>query len=175
MDCWRVVYGFIGPYANCYKFKEVLIQLYHSLVEPYMTYCSLIFGCAFDSLILPLEIAQRKCIRVVCSANTRCSSGPLFISLETLKFRDIYKYQLGIYMYKNPQIGTPSNAIHSYQTRTSFLIPAFQRLLLTQRQSVSFQGPSLWNIIPSDIKDAPSLRNFKYKLKQYLILKYSSR
>ena len=139
-----------------------------------MNYCCLIFGGCYDSLIQPLEIAQRKCVRVMSCVDRQASSNPLFNNLEILKFKDIYKYQLGIYMHKNPQIGIQSSTIHNYRTRSSLLVPAFQRLELTQRQSVAFQGPSLWNVIPIEIRNSQSLSTFKHKLRKYLILQYCS-
>jgi len=154
--------------------RNVLIQLYHSIIEPYLNYCCLIFGGSYDSHLSPLEVAQRKCIRVICCVDQLTTSNPLFSILEILKFRDLYRYHLGIHMYKNPEIGIHSNTIHNYETRSSFIIPAFQRLVLSQRQSVAFQGPSLWNLIPNDVKEARSLAIFKSRYKKYLILQYSS-
>ena len=111
---------------------------------------------------------------MICCVDQVTSSNHLFGNLKILKFKELYKYHLGIYMYKNPEIGIHSSTIHNYETRSSFIVPAFQRLVLTQRQSVAFQGPSLWNSIPNDVKEARSLAIFKSRFRKYLILQYSS-
>lgn len=165
--------GIISKLAY-YVPKHVLLQLYHSLIEPYMNYCPLIFGNAYDCHVQPLEVAQRKCVRIISRVDFQFSSNPLFSDLKILKFKDIYLYQLGIYVFKNPQIGQTSQRFHDYNFRnSSAIIPVFQRLSLTQHQSVTFQGPSLWNSIPNSIRNKPSLNAFKFNFKKHLLSQYS--
>ena len=71
--------------------KNVLVNLYHSLIEPYLNYCPLIFGGAYNSHVLPLEVAQRKCVRVISRVDRYAHSNPLFANLGILKFSDVYK------------------------------------------------------------------------------------
>ena len=152
----------------------LLKNLYNSLIEPYLYYCSLIFGGAYDCHVHPLEVIQRRCVRVICRMDHRASSDPLFLNLKILKFKDLYKLQLGIYVYKNPQIIISSQTSHNYYTRnSSSLNPVFQRLTLTKRQSVTYQGPMIWNTISPDIKSKPSLRIFKNHYKKNLLEKYN--
>ena len=60
---------------------------------------------------------------------------------------------------------------HNYLTRSgsNFYTPTFQRLSLTQNQSLYFQVPNNWNIIPDDIKNSTSLNGFKRKYKNFLL------
>ena len=80
--------------------NDALISLYHSLIEPYLFYCSLCFGGGFPCHISTLEIAQRKCVRIIGNQNYNAHSNPIFHSLNLLKFSDIYKFNLRVYVYK---------------------------------------------------------------------------
>ena len=53
-------------------------------------------------------------------------------------------------------------------------IPSFQRLTLTQNQSIKFQAPANWNEIPNDIKTNRSTNSFKKNYKNFLISGYAS-
>ena len=75
--------------------KSVLINLYRTLIEPYLNYCPIIFGGAYSSHIQPLGVAQRKTVRIISRVNSQAHSNPLF-ALDVLKFNDLYKLQLGI-------------------------------------------------------------------------------
>ena len=152
--------------------KSVLVTLYHSLIEPYLNYCPIIFGGAYSSLIRPLEVAQRKSVRIISRANSQAHSNPLFACLGVLKFNDLYKIQLGIYTFKNFENFTLSSSTHNYYMRNSSFNPVFQRLTLTQRQSVAYQAPSNWNSIPLEIRNAPTLKTFKNRYKKYLVSLY---
>ena len=77
----------------------------------------------------PLEVAQKKCIRIIANVNPRTHSEPIFYDLDILKVRDVYKFNLGSYMFKNAGNYFSSISNHNYMTRsgTEFYVPAFQR------------------------------------------------
>ena len=94
---------------------------------------------------------------------------PLFSRFKILKFIDIYKFNLGVFMYKSEGRFLCN---HNVNTRNrNQAAPLFHRLTLTQH-SVTFKGPHFWNKLPQDIKDATSLPIFKKMLKIYLLNQY---
>ena len=113
--------------------KYVLINLYHSLIESYLNYCPIIFGGACITHLRPLEVAQRKCIRIICRVDWRSNTDHLFLNLKILKFRDIYRLHLGVHMYKNPDICSNLMINHDHNLRNPSLSRPYQRLTLTQR------------------------------------------
>ena len=119
-----------------------------------------------------LEIAQRKCIRVISNELPRALAESTFSRLKILKFRDIYKLNLGIFMYKYLDMFLQSRSSHRYDTRTgnNRLNPQFKRLSHTQRK---YQAPNNWNTISESIREAPSLEAFKRRYKQHLLGSYS--
>ena len=152
----------------------VLRQLYFAFIEPYLNDCVVCFGGAYDSHIKTLEIAQRKCIRVVGNQGVLSHCNPIFYRLKILKFKDLYNLNLGIYMFKHMSDFENNVVItHNYETRNrNAYIPEFQELTLTQRQSIRHQVPNNWNSIPENIRNSPSLFIFKRKYREYLLSSY---
>ena len=152
--------------------KTCLLKLYYSLVYPYLTYCILIWGSTYSSHLQPLVILQKKIVRVIHCKDYNSHTDPLFKESNLLKFHDIYKYFLGIYMFNRIHL-QEFNRNQSYETRNSSdLLPSFHRLT-TPQHSVSFTGPHLWNSIPSRLKNLQSLTTFKIEFKKFLISHYS--
>ena len=58
-------------------------------------------------------------------------------------------------MYNSDKTNYQSSHIHNTRHRTD-LIPTFQRTVKTQR-SLSYSGPTIWNQLPTDIKNSPTL------------------
>ena len=73
-----------------YKLKNVtnqkcLTSMYYSLVYPYLSYCSLVWGKAYDIHLKPLEIQQKRCLRIMNYKPFLEHTEPLFYSNEILK------------------------------------------------------------------------------------------
>ena len=152
-----------------------LIMIYRSLVECYFNYCILVYGNAFPSYTCHIEIAQKKCMRIISHSPPFSHSNPIFFYLKILKFKDIYRFNLGIYMHKNRDKFIQNLYNNPYSSRSGIhYAPTFQRLTLTQNQSLKYQVPLNWLQIPQSIRDTKSLKSFKYKYKSFLISSYSS-
>ena len=161
-----------------YKLRQylplrTLISVYRSLVESHLNYCNLIFGNAYETHIHALETAQKKCIRIIAKQQLQAHTNPFFSEMQLLKIKDIYKWNLGIYRFKHRNDFETNNGTHNTRSRQNYYRPIFQRLTLTQNQSIFFyQAPSNWNTIPEDIQNSPSVTLFKRKYKQFLLSKY---
>ena len=153
--------------------KTIITMLYYSLVYPYLTYCNLVWGRTYVSHLRPIEVLQKRCLRIMNNSAYRDHTKPLFFSNKLLQLDDIYKFRLGTYMYKNPLFLNSFSREHSHNTRArESLRPQFQRLTVCQH-SVSFQGPKLWNEIPLEIRDVEKTTIFKRLLKEHFISKYN--
>ena len=161
-----------------YKLKsylptETLVTIYYSLVYPYLNYCAMIWGGTSTSLIRPLEVLQKKCVRIVCKTSYLAHTNPLFKQYNLLKFQDISKLKLAIHAYRNREnVEQFYSRSTSYNTRfNSLLLPSFQRLTTTQ-QSIHYRIPCIWNSIPDEIKNSSSAVRFKIKYKRFLTNSY---
>ena len=92
---------------------------------------------------------------------------PLFFHSEITKLDDICKFKICDYLYKN-NLTISFNREHSHNRRfRNHLLPVFQRLSSSQR-SVKFVGPNIWNNLPPEIKESPSIHILKRRLKTIL-------
>ena len=152
---------------------RTLTCLYRSFIECYLNYCTVVFGKAFQAHVKKLEILQRKCVRIVAGLPPLSHSNPIFYNLKLMKFIDIYNYNLGVYMFKNIGNFESNFRVNPYLTRSGdHYAPNFQRLSLTQNQSIKFQAPKLWYQIPLEIRQCRSLTSFKKRYRSFLINKY---
>lgn len=153
---------------------SVLINLYYSLVYPYLLYGILIWGGTAQVHLRPLELIHKRIVRIITRSDYLAASLPLFHRTKILKLSDLYLFQLGIHMYKlnfASQVNYPN---YSYETRfRNNAISSFQRLTSTQR-SLTHCGPRYWNLIPRPIRDSSTLPLFKKKLKQLLLDSYQT-
>ena len=152
---------------------DALRICYYSLIYPYLNYCALVWGGACDSKLSPLEILQKKCIRIICGASYLAHTSPLFKQQNILKLKDIFRLKLGIFAYmRRGEFETMHGRNHNYNTRTrTNLLPEFQRLSRTQ-QSLNYRIPLIWNSIPSSIKNLDSKVRFKIAFKKYITNNY---
>ena len=145
--------------------------LYHTLVHPYFNYCNLIWGGTYRSHLHPLIIIQKRIIRIIFNRPYLDHTNPLFFDGKILKIEDLYKYNLGKFMFLNQNDPIYQNN-NAYDLRSQdLLVPQFERLTTTQH-SVHFQGPHLWNQLPIELGNSNSLNIFVRYLKEYFLNEY---
>ena len=154
--------------------NSTLLAVYRSIIECYLSYCNLAFGNAANTHISSLVIAQKRAVRIVASQPPFAHTNPIFSYLNILQLSDIYLYNLGIYMKKNVDNFTSNycNNLHNTLSGNHYA-PSFQRLALTQRQSIMYQAPVNWQNIPLSIRNSRSLDSFKRTYKTFLLSRYS--
>ena len=77
-----------------------LIQLYHSFIQPYLTYCIEIWGNASQTQLDLLLKLQKRCCRILTNSPRLSPSAPMFKELGIMPINTLYKYNIGIFMYK---------------------------------------------------------------------------
>ena len=88
--------------------QDVLINLYYSLVYPYVIYCIVVWGGSLDSHLAPLVIIQKKIIRIITSQHYLAHTSPLFYETEILKIRDLYSYFVGVHTVSYTHLTLPT-------------------------------------------------------------------
>ena len=161
--------------------QSILIQIYYSIVFPFLIYGVLIWGNTYKSNIYPLVILQKKAIRIITFSHFQSHTSPLFKKFNLLKLPDIVYLYTAVFMHQFHKGNLPekfnnyftlvSNQ-HSYNTRlaskATFILP----LVRTNYGlfNIRFCGPKVWNSIEESLKSLSKF-SFKKKLKQ-LILAY---
>ena len=135
----------------------------------FLSYCVLIWGGTFETHLNSVIIQQKKIIRLIADAPFLSHTTPLFSRLKILKFTDIYKLNLGIFMYKSGNMFTCN---HNLNTRNRNQAVPFRHRLTVTQHSVTFKGPHFWNSLPENLRNADSLPIFKRLLKAHLLNQY---
>ena len=152
---------------------SVLIQVYYSLVYPYLNYNVCSYAGTYPSHLNRLLLLQKRLVRILSNAPFLAHTDRLFHVNKILKIADIYKLNIGMYMYDHNLTGQYDRT-HSYNTRNrSDLIPNRARLTIS-KNSISIAGPNIWNSIPHSIRNSPSRSSFKYHYKRFLLDAYTS-
>ena len=168
---------------NCLKYlfpESVLLILYHSLIYPYMSYCCIIWGCAFISHLNKLLVLQKRAVRLITHSSYRATTGPLFQRLQLLRIMEIHKFQVLVFMYQIKCNLLPISCLHYchvnsasvYSTRFTSYFKLLPYRTITRLHCLSVAGPRLWNSIPDSIKNSASLSLFKRELKLMFIGAY---
>ena len=87
--------------------KVSLCFLYTSLIEPHLTYCVEVWGNAYKSNMHPLDVKQKRVIRLVCKTVYLEHTVELLRSLQVLPFYDLMKFKIVIFVYKVYHEGLP--------------------------------------------------------------------
>ena len=161
--------------------QNILFMLYSTLILPYINYGVLAWGKSHKTQLGKLFVVQKRVIRIICNANFRAHTNPLFYDNQILKLEDVYYVQLGSLMYNLnsgvlptalAKLFTRNNQIHNYATRqaSAYHLP-HARTTFTSNTLVC-TGPRFWNSLDSSITCAVSIFVFKRKLKSYLLSDY---
>jgi hypothetical protein len=166
--------------------RESLLMLYYTLLYPYLSYCTIVWGSAKKSNLECLFKLQKKAVRIITWSNYTEHSDPLFLELDILKIFDIYKFQTLSFVYISRTAGYPvvsqvfydiskfSGVVKTHNTRISCLnlvIPAFRTEI--GRSCILSSGPVLWNALPEEIKDSNCLSKFRKCVRMHFCQKYT--
>ena len=160
---------------------QILIMLYNTLILPHLSYCNIVWGNSSAANLNKLHILQKRVVRYITNAERCEHSAPLFKNLDLLNIFDIYRYQLGSFMYKcvNNMLPhtfcnfyTTSGTMHSYNTRNAdklYNCPVRSNVF---QNSVRCNGSKLWNSLSNVCIHCTSLAIFKSHYKSILLHNY---
>ena len=142
--------GIIWHYVS----SQILIQLYHAIIYLFLTYGCMVWGSNYTTNIKPIEISQKRTIRIITYAKFDAHSTPLFTKLNLLKFQDIITLYIACFMYNYSNSNIPSalnsfftavNKSHTYNTRlasqSSFMFPKVRTNY--DKFNIRFLGPNI--------------------------------
>jgi hypothetical protein len=158
--------------------RSILINIYQSLIYPYLTYGIAAWGQACKTHLDKILILQKRVIRMMFFADKCEHAVPLFLDAHILPVTLLYYETISSLMHdinngKAPQnilnLFEKSSTIHLHSTRshTSEKFYVKSSRLNTQKYSFSRLGVKLWNEIPCHVSDL-SKNLFKRTIKQLL-------
>ena len=157
---------------------EILI---HAFITAKIDYCNSLFSGISKSDLRPLEVVQNFAAKLVLKRSKFESSRPLLKKLHWLPISRRIDYKLLLITYKARNSLTPDyiSALMSAPNINSFysLRSAEDLTLLDvylshskrmRDRGFSIYAPKMWNLIPREIRESPSVQIFKSRLKTFL-------
>ena len=125
---------------------------------------------------------QKKVFRAITFSGIFASSSPLFCSLQMLKLPDVHKLKLLCFVFECRNCLSlkpfddyfiPLFSIHDHNTCQSFrgdlFVPRIDTIQFGKR-TAKYAGSDLWNDLPYDLRNSPSVVFEKQVMKHYLFL-----
>lgn len=165
-----------------YVSTNTLVQMYYAFVYPFLTYSCIVWGSTYKTNIKPLEMLQKKAIRIITFSKYDAHTYPLFSKLKVLKIHDIITYCTGLFVYQYSAGYLPRkfdsffqsvNTMHDYNTRLASKSTMSLPNVRTNygKFNIRFFGSKVWNTIDESIKSL-SYSRFKRELKNNLLDSY---
>ena len=160
--------------------KNILKMLYDTLILPYLSYCSTVWGYTTRSNLNKIHILQKRAVRIMTHSDYLAPSKPLFHTLKILPIYDMISLQSVLFMFKCHNNLLPplfqnyfklNCHFHSYGTRNSrnYHTPLIRTSI--SQNSIFYYGPLQWNNLPESLKCSTSYNYVKRNYKLLLISK----
>ena len=156
---------------------ENLINIYRSIIEPYFTYCCIVWDSISETQTVNLQKLQNRAARIITgasysqrSSDVLCELG--WMTLETMRKRQkailIFKILNGLTPPYLSEMFTHSASFHDYGLRSSKMNLALPKSRTDfYRNTFAFTGAKIWNDLPNSLKEETSLKKFMSKLDHY--------
>ena len=156
--------------------QNCLCKIYKSTVEPYFNYCCLVWDGFDDYLAETLQKLQNRAARIITGAPyTNVRTTEIFKQLGWKKLDESRQEQKAIMMFKIVNGLTPpylkemfkddiGSQYYSLRQSNTLQIPKVRTDIY--RNSFAYTGAKLWNSLPKDLKEEPSISKFKKRIKR---------
>ena len=150
--------------------SHILSNLYYAMIYPFLIYGINVWGSASNQLLNPLLLLQKKFLRMKTfndqynELHQLPHSNPLFSSEKVLQIYDIYKLQLGKFVFESinnigptqfHNIFNPVTTVHQHNTRYGSSGNFFITHARTSQyglNNIKNSGTRLWFSLPISIK-----------------------
>ena len=143
-----------------------------------LDYCNSVFARLLADQVARLQRIQNNATRLVMKKGKRDHVTPLLKELQWLPVKFRCHFKITTLAYRHFEGSLPpylSSSLCTYQPFRSFRsskeklpkIPK-QYLKSSEERSFSFMAPSVWNSLPADLRNLPTLSQFKPYLKTFL-------
>ena len=160
--------------------RKTLEQLYVSFLRPILEYSSVVWDGCTENEKETIEKIQHEAARIVTGLTRSVSLNNLYNEVNWISLSDRRKYQKLILTYKVKTGSTPDylndlfprtvDTASLYNLRNDGDFITVNRRTELFSKSLIPSAVSLWNSLPSDIKDVGSLSQFKNALHSNLFI-----
>lgn len=158
---------------------NILLNLYYTMIHPYLSYCNVIWASNYNSRLQRLQTLQKRAVRIILGFHNRERRSPdnMFNIANILTVSKINALQVNEFMYKFDNNLLPScfddffiqtSSINPYKTRSIHCYRPIYCRTNTRQFAIRYVGPITWNMTPIDIRSSRTTKIFKNKYKIYL-------
>ena len=168
--------------------QKVAIKLAYALVSSRLDYCNSLFRSLSCKEVHRLQCIQNSLARIVTHTSKYSHITPVLYSLHWLPIEQrsifktltiIYKFlQTGLPKYFSPHLSVYTCSVNTRRSSPAKLFlkkPRYTARIHKSKvqfdNSLTYDGPNLWNDLPHDIRSASTVSSFRRKLKTYLFSK----
>ena len=155
VGCGTRILKWIRPFVGL----DHLINVYSSIVEPYFTYCCIVWDSVGETLVDCLQSLQNRAARVITGASYSKHSADIRHELGWLSLSEMRQHHMALMMFKVNHGLRPSYLSDMFEVNTSRLSydlrSSGMNLIVPKartnyvRNSFASAGAELWNSLPS--------------------------
>lgn len=159
--------------------RNALMTFYHGCIHSHFQYLNIVWGHACKTKVRKLQVLQNRCLKIIYNLPLLHPTLQLYTnaSHNILPIRGLCTLQSCLYVYdviKNQNMH--HNLIlpvtnHQHNTRYANNLIRSRTFTNLGQMRISFYGPSVYNILPENLKNINNRLLFKTKLKQHYKLK----
>ena len=159
--------------------SKSLLILYNSIVLPYLSYCSEVWGNTYRSSLHPLCILQKRAMRIIHKTGYQEHTNQLFLHSKSFKFMDLISFKTAQIMFKAKNNSLPghiqgifSEREGGYNLRGQGNFKTINRRTTLRSFCMSTLGVKLWNSLSIELKQSQNISQFKKKYKETIFTNY---
>ena len=169
------------PYCN----QDLRLLYYQSFIFPHFIYCASVWALKNkESMVMLLQL-QKQIVRTITGSDYLAPTLPLFLQLKIIPIVLQFKIIKIMLVYKSMNQQTPAYLADKFAIKVSDVSQRATRSVSDNKlflphhnkaysKSFEITGIKLWNNLPNEIRNSPSLFSLKNKLKCYILEKMAS-
>ena len=156
-----------------------MLKTYFMVIGSRQTYCCIVWDSIGETLVDSLQKLQNRAALVITGASYSKHSADIRHELGWLSLSEMRQHHMALMMFKVNHGLCPSylsDMFDIYTSRLSYdLRSSGMNLIVPKartnyfRNSFASAGAKLWNSLPSSLKEETSLKQFKAKIRSYLL------
>jgi len=160
--------GILNRLAS-YVPQQVLLNLYYSLIYPYLAYGNIVWASNYMHRLHKINILQKRAVRIIARVLPSTHTSQFFSRFKILRLNQINTIQISEFMYRHKHKLLPSvfndyfnvtSDTHTYLTRQVESYRGIYARTNTRLFALRSTGPSVWNNIPVSTRHLPNLNLF---------------
>ena len=161
----------IGLLAKIRHFvpKSVLRSLFFTFINPHTDYNLLNWGMAPDTYLETVAKKIKKAVRIISFEDNDSPSIPLHKNLNILPLTCSIKVKYAKFMWKLYHNLLPISLSSNFYSNARTQYTISESRLSSLNEFVTYAGHKVWNDIPENLKDKPSLNSFSKSISLHYI------